>query len=68
MKSNRIICPYCEYKLTDDDMFNYHDDLFRLASNEEDTDISCPTCEKEFRVEGSYTPIYITKKAEDCEN
>ena len=62
MKSNRIICPHCNYELTDDDMLRDAIDLFALPKEENNGEVECPSCKADFWVEGSYEPIYETFK------
>ncbi len=44
-----IICPYCGYKCSEDDLY-------------ESTDTYCDGCEKEFHLEVEHTPSYSTSK------
>ncbi len=46
-----IICPYCGYVCSEDDLH-------------ESTDTYCDGCEKEFHLEVEYTPHYSTSKLE----
>lgn len=52
------VCPHCSYVLDDEDMYALK--LFALAPQEDDEDVKCPACEKEFAVRGGYTAHYTT--------
>ena len=68
MNSTSIICPYCNYKLTDDDMLASDHDLFAIAPEEEEVEEPCPKCEKRFYIQGHYIPQYETKTMEEVED
>lgn len=65
--NSRIICPHCEYELSDDDMLRSDTDLFALAPNEDGANINCPSCKLKFWVRGGYKPEYETFKDEEDE-
>ena len=67
MKHATIICPYCGYELTDDDMYESDHDLYALARNEDDVNEPCPSCKEVFEVSGSYLPRYETSKLDEEE-
>lgn len=63
-----IVCPHCDYELTTDDMLALCDagtDVFGMAPSEEREAIDCPSCDKNFWVQGGYTPEYTTAFAEE---
>ena len=68
MKHKSIICPFCQHKYSDDDMYRGQSDLYAIAPNEEKISELCPICLKEFWIQGGYVPEYETFKTEDeCE-
>lgn len=60
-----VICPHCDYQYTADDFTSASVDLWALAPNEARTDLTCLSCNKEFVVQGGYTPHYTTAFAEE---
>lgn len=60
-----VICPHCDHEYTDGDFESAKVDLWALAPNEEREDLTCPSCDKEFVVQGGYAPKYTTAFAEE---
>lgn len=66
MKQQRPTCPHCGYMLTYDDMLAVSEcSLFDIAPREERASLACPQCDKEFWVQGGFTPHYTSAFAEE---
>lgn len=59
------VCPHCGHEFDADDMNNCDQDLWSLAPDEGRASIECPSCEKEFHIQGGYRPQYTTAISED---
>ena len=53
-------CPHCGYELNHDDMHDTADDLYALVPEEGTATVTCPSCDKEYAVQGGYTPHYTS--------
>jgi uncharacterized C2H2 Zn-finger protein len=60
-----IFCPHCDYAFTHDDMHDAEADLYELAPSEGQTDLTCPSCDQAFWVQGGYQPHYTTAFSEE---
>lgn len=61
----KIVCPHCGYEFDDIDFENHEDDLWAICPKEEYADCKCPSCNKDFYVNGSYSPEYRSYKTND---
>lgn len=65
----RPMCPKCDHMLTIEDMNDATPDvdLWALAPNEDQAEITCPdaACGTKFHVRGGYIPEYTTALDED---
>jgi len=70
-RTNAPECPHCGHVFTPDDMMDDEGttrgetDLFSLAPMEERRAVTCPACEREFWLEGSFEPRYTSAFAEE---
>jgi len=62
VKTQTPTCPHCGYAMTDDDMLCNPDDLYWIAPNESEEDVSCPKCKKDYTCVGGYVPFYKNYK------
>lgn len=60
IRRNGIVCPSCKHGFCDNDMQKFDVDLYAIAPNEGIEDLVCPSCNIDFVVSGTYTPIYTT--------
>jgi uncharacterized C2H2 Zn-finger protein len=60
-----VTCPHCDHEFTSDDMCSAAEDLWAIAPDEGETECTCPSCDKEFFVRGSYIPVWTSYKTED---
>lgn len=62
-------CPHCGHEMDSDEMSygkpTCDEDLFALAPNEGRAVIECPACDKQYWVQGGYTPMYTCAFAEE---
>lgn len=62
-------CPHCGHEMDTDEMCygkpTCDADLFALAPNEDRAVIECPACDKQYWVQGGYTPHYISAFSEE---
>lgn len=62
------VCPHCGHELDTEEMLACREDLFALAPDEGETELTCPACDAEFVVQGGYTPHYTTAFASELLN
>lgn len=62
---NKIKCPHCNYKYTDDDMMKSHTDLWAICPHEETVEENCVACNEAFWIQGGYKPTYEIYKTEE---
>lgn len=58
-------CPHCGHGMDTDEMLDAPGDLFALAPDEGRECITCPACDAEYWVQGSYRPQYTSAFAEE---
>jgi uncharacterized protein with PIN domain len=60
-------CPHCGYQMDSDDMLSTQKgiDVFAMAPNETTELLTCPSCDKEYWVQGGYYPTYTSAIAEE---
>ena len=58
--TNKPKCPFCGHILSDNEMNAEEKDLWAIAPNEEDADIFCPKCDKQYLCRGGYLSTYIS--------
>lgn len=58
--TNKPKCPICGHILSDEEMNNSEDDLWAMAPNEAEADITCPSCGEVYLCIGGYLPTYIS--------
>lgn len=59
-------CPRCLHAMTIEEMLNLSElDLFALAPDEGSEQITCPSCDQKYWVQGSYKPQYSSAISED---
>ena len=62
------ICPHCNHEFAPEDVEQASDDgvyLYSLAANEQQGEITCPSCEQRFFVQGGYHPHFTTAVTAD---
>lgn len=63
-RNSTPVCPHCLHKMDTDEMYcgnpTWDEDLFALAPDEGAATIECPACDKEYVVQGGYTPHYTS--------
>ena len=59
------ICPHCGHAYTYDEMVDCPANIYDIAHREDTACIECPACDKEFWVQGSWTPKFSTAVAEE---
>lgn len=64
---NTPTCPHCGYAMDSDDMLSTQKgiDVFAMASREQVEVLTCPSCDKEYWVQGGYEPHYTSAFAEE---
>lgn len=60
-----IVCPHCGYTHDAQDMESMPFDPWALAPNEGREALKCFQCDREFWVQGGYTPQYSTAVCEE---
>jgi uncharacterized Zn-finger protein len=68
--TNTPECPHCGHVFTHDDMCDAETgdgetDLFSLAPMEERRAVTCPGCDREFWLAGTFEPRYTSAFAEE---
>lgn len=57
-------CPHCNHEMDHDEMHysapTCDEDLYALAPYEGTAVIECPSCDKQYVVQGGYTPHYTS--------
>lgn len=56
--TNKPKCPHCQHTMNDDEMNAADIDLWAIAPNEEEADITCPRCDELYLCRGGYLPTY----------
>jgi DNA-directed RNA polymerase subunit RPC12/RpoP len=62
---NKIKCPHCNHKYTDDDMYKSKTDLWAICPKEELIEEECVLCGETFWIQGGYKPTYEIYKTEE---
>jgi len=64
---NTPTCPHCGYQMDSDDMLSTQKgiDVFAMAPREEKEVLTCPSCDKEYWVQGGYYPHYTSAFSEE---
>lgn len=60
-----LSCPNCNHHFDADDMLHLPIDIWQLAKDEEDTQINCPSCNKDFWVIGKCSLSWNSYKSPD---
>lgn len=64
-KMTEITCPHCNYELCEEEMHEMRCngfDLWRVAIDNDEVELSCPSCSKIYFIKGFWIPKFKTSK------